>query len=73
MLPSPEKDAATKKWFEEGEFEEWLVKLENSLPAGVSLLIMIVAVNHDVQILEEFNISLLLKLYIIVTFVAIGE
>jgi hypothetical protein len=30
--PNPEKDAAIKKWFEEGELTEWLVKLEKSLP-----------------------------------------
>ena len=35
MKPSAEKDLATKKWFEEGEFKEWLVKLENSLPPEV--------------------------------------
>jgi hypothetical protein len=35
MTPSPEKEAATKKWFEEGEFKEWLIKLENSLPEQV--------------------------------------
>jgi hypothetical protein len=31
MEPSPEKEAATKKWFdpEAGEFKDWLVKLEN--------------------------------------------
>lgn len=32
MGPSPEKDVAMKKWFEEGEFKEWLTKLEKSLP-----------------------------------------
>ena len=35
MSPSKEKDAATNKWFEEGEFKDWLVKLENSLPQQV--------------------------------------
>lgn len=35
MSPSPEKDAATKKWFEEGEFKDWLIKLEKSLPEQV--------------------------------------
>lgn len=35
MSPSKEKDAATSKWFEEGEFKDWLVKLENSLPKQV--------------------------------------
>lgn len=35
MSPSPEKDAATRKWFEEGEFKDWLVKLEKSLPEQV--------------------------------------
>ena len=29
---SPEKDLAMKKWYEEGELTEWLVKLEKSLP-----------------------------------------
>ena len=36
MSPSKEKDAATNKWFEEGEFKDWLVKLEESLPQQVS-------------------------------------
>ena len=35
MAPSAEKEAATKKWFEEGEFKNWLVKLESSLPEEV--------------------------------------
>ena len=30
--PNPEKDAAMKKWFDEGELTEWLIKLEKSLP-----------------------------------------
>jgi glutathione S-transferase len=33
MGPSPEKEAAMKKWYET-ELAEWLVKLEKSLPAG---------------------------------------
>lgn len=32
MKQSEEKDAAIKKWFEEGELAEWLKKLELSLP-----------------------------------------
>ena len=36
MATSVEKDIATKKWFDEGEFKDWLVKLENSLPQEVS-------------------------------------
>ena len=32
MGPNAEKDLAMKKWFEEGEFKEWLSKLEKSLP-----------------------------------------
>jgi hypothetical protein len=31
-LQGPEKDAAMKKWFEEGELVDWLDKLEKSLP-----------------------------------------
>lgn len=30
--PSEEKDIAIKKWFEEGELQSWLEKLEKSLP-----------------------------------------
>lgn len=40
MAPSVEKEAATKKWFEEGEFKEWLVKLENSLPEEVLTFVL---------------------------------
>ena len=38
MAPNPEKDAATKKWFEEGEFKDWLMKLEGSLPEQVNII-----------------------------------
>lgn len=32
MAPNDEKAAAIKKWYEEGELKEWLLKLELSLP-----------------------------------------
>lgn len=36
MGSNAEKDAAMKKWFADGEYKEWLTKLERSLPASRS-------------------------------------
>ena len=63
MAPSAEKEAATKKWFEEGEFKNWLVKLESSLPEEVPT-----SVKNCLRIHESFyllNILICMKLYLI--------